>query len=187
MQHIFKTLIAIVVLLYPLAVYLGLHYFEPKTIALLLGVLVLIRGFIARGKFLQAFKSLWLIVLIAGLCIATLSFFLNTTSGLKLYPAIITASFLAVFGYSLYSPPSVIERIARVQEPELPAEAIPYTNNVTKIWCTFFIVNILISLYTTFFTTIEVWTLYNGFISYLLMGLLFFGELIYRKLIHKSK
>ncbi|MHC9511855.1 COG4648 family protein [Kangiella sp. M94] len=187
MQHLFKTLIAIVVLLYPLAVYFGLQYLEPKSIALLLGGLVLIRGFVIRGKLLQAFKGLWIIVLIAGLCIASLSFFLNTTSGLKLYPAIITASFLAVFAYSLYSPPSVIERIARTQEPELPAEAIPYTKNVTKIWCAFFIVNIFISLYTTFFTTIEVWTLYNGLISYLLMGLLFFGELIYRKLIHQSK
>lgn len=186
MQILLKTIIAMVVILYPIAIYFGLQHFEPKLIALLLAALVVTRSFVARGKLFQAIKGLWIVVLFAGLAIAGLSYFLNSTLGLQLYPAIITTSFLAVFGYSLYSPPSIIERIARIQDPDLPAAAIPYTTKVTKIWCLFFIFNILASLYTVFFTTIEIWTLYNGLISYVLMGTLFLAEFIYRKLVHQA-
>lgn len=186
MQILLKTIIAMVVILYPIAIYFGLQHFESKLIALLLAALVVIRSFVARGKLFQAIKGLWIVVFFAGLAIASLSYFLNSTIGLQLYPAIITTSFLVVFSYSLYSPPSIIERIARIQDPDLPAAAIPYTKKVTKIWCLFFIFNILASLYTVFFTTIEIWTLYNGLISYVLMGTLFLAELIYRKLVHQA-
>lgn len=186
LQHLFKFLIAFVVLLYPIAVYFGLQHLQPKTIAIILAALVLLRGFIARSKLIETMKGLWLIVLVVGILVAGLSFILNSALGLKLYPVIITGSFLAVFGYSLYAPPTIIERFARLQTSELPPEAIPYTTKVTKIWCLFFIINILVSLYTVFFTSVEIWALYNGLISYLLMGLLFIGEWGYRRLVLKQ-
>lgn len=186
MSGLLNVLIAMAVFLYPIAIYFGLQYLEPRWIALLLAALVVIRSFFARSTFLKSLKSLWLVILVAGLVIAAFSFVQNSTLGLKLYPIIISSSFLAIFSYSLFKPPTVIERIARLQEPDLPEEGIHYTTNVTKIWCVFFIFNILVSLYTVFFTSIEIWTLYNGLISYLLMGLLFFGEFLYRKTVHKS-
>ncbi len=69
----------------------------------------------------------------------------------------------------------MVERFARLQEPELPDYAISYTRTVTKVWCLFFIINGSISL-TTCFMDLQTWTLYNGLISYILAGLLFACE-----------
>jgi uncharacterized membrane protein len=87
---------------------------------------------------------------------------------------------LLVFSWSLRSPTSLIERLARIQQPDLPPEGIIYTRRVTQIWCVFFIVNGSIALVTALWSSFEIWSLYNGFIAYLLMGLLLVGEYIVR-------
>lgn len=181
MSILLKITIAMVILLYPIAIYFGLQHLEPKHLALALGVLVILRALLTNNQLLKAVKGLWVVILIAGLGVSSLSYFNNTQLGLKLYPVIITASFLIVFSYSLLKPPSVIERLARLQEPDLPEEGVIYTKKVTLVWCVFFVFNILASLYTVFYTSTEIWTLYNGLISYVLMGTLFLSELLYRK------
>ncbi|EYU47959.1 putative membrane protein [Acinetobacter baumannii 1457504] len=45
----------------------------------------------------------------------------------------------------------------------------------------FLFCNALIALSTVLFTSTQVWVIYNGFISYVLMGILFLGEFILRK------
>ena len=87
---------------------------------------------------------------------------------------------LAIFSWSLLSPPSLIERLARIQHPDLPPEGIIYTRRVTQVWCGFFIVNGGIALATALWSSFEVWSLYNGLIAYLLMGILLGGEYIVR-------
>lgn len=89
-------------------------------------------------------------------------------------------SILAAFGYSLAKPPSMIERFARMREPNLPPFAVAYTRTVTKVWCGFFIVNGAIALGTALWATPAVWSLYNGVIAYVLMGVLFAGEYLVR-------
>jgi uncharacterized membrane protein len=87
---------------------------------------------------------------------------------------------LLLFSWSLLSPPSLIERLARIQHPDLPPEGVIYTRRVTQIWCVFFIVNGSIALVTALWSSFEIWSLYNGLIAYLLMGILFIGEYIVR-------
>jgi uncharacterized membrane protein len=87
---------------------------------------------------------------------------------------------LALFSYSLYQGPSMIERLARLKEPDLPDEAIGYLKKVTLLWCGLFILNGSMAAYTAAFTSLATWTLYNGLIAYLLMGLLLGGEWLYR-------
>ncbi len=99
---------------------------------------------------------------------------------LQMYPVLVSAIFLSVFGYSLISPPPIIERIARLSEPDLPPSAIIYTRRVTQVWCLFFIINGSISLGTVFLASPTVWYLYNGVVSYLLIGLLFGAEYLVR-------
>ena len=74
----------------------------------------------------------------------------------------------------------MIERFARIQEPDLDHEGVIYTRKVTIAWCLFFLSNGLIALYTVFYSSIEIWTLYNGFVSYILMGLFFAVEYLIR-------
>ena len=77
--------------------------------------------------------------------------------------------------------------IISLKQPDLSQQGIQYTRNVTKIWCVFFTFNASVAFYSATFLDIEIWVLYNGFISYILMALIFVSELIYRKLFLKIK
>jgi len=95
---------------------------------------------------------------------------------LKLYPVLVNAALFGVFAYSLLVPPTVVERMARLRDPDLPADAIGYTRRVTQVWCGFFIVNGTIALVTALYASSALWWFYNGFLAYLLLGFLFVGE-----------
>jgi uncharacterized membrane protein len=93
---------------------------------------------------------------------------------------------LALFGASLAHPPSIIERFARLREPQLPPAAIAYTRRVTQVWCVFFAVNGSIALVTALWASDQVWALYNGLVAYVLIGLLFAGEWVVRRRVRRS-
>lgn len=99
----------------------------------------------------------------------------------KLYPVLVNACLLAVFVASLLRPPTVIERIARLSDPLLPAEALPYIRKVTMAWCGFFVVNGALALATTLWASQRTWLLYNGFLAYVLMGAFFGAEWLLRR------
>ena len=86
-----------------------------------------------------------------------------------------------MFGFSIIKPPTVIERIARISNPNLPELAIGYCENVTKIWCLFFLINAIIALFLAVHENHYWWVLYNGLISYCLIGLIFIVELFFRQ------
>ena len=67
-----------------------------------------------------------------------------------LYPVLVNAVLLAVFAASLWKPPSVIERLARLRHPDLPPEGVRWVTNVTRVWCGFFVLNGGIALWTAF-------------------------------------
>jgi uncharacterized membrane protein len=94
---------------------------------------------------------------------------------------------LAIFACSLKFPPTVIERFARLKSPQLSLKALAYTRKVTVVWCCFFVVNASIALYTVFFASTKIWTLYNCFISYCLMVGLLLAEFLVRTLLIKSE
>jgi uncharacterized membrane protein len=85
------------------------------------------------------------------------------------------------FAYSLKSGPTVIESFARIKEPALDEKGVNYTRQVTKVWCAFFIINGSIALYTSLFTSLQTWTLYNGLIAYILIALLGLVEWLVRQ------
>lgn len=114
------------------------------------------------------------------LLLAAIAVWANALLPLKLYPVLVSAVMLAVFGYTLIVPPSMVERFARMREPELPLAATDYTRRVTQAWCVFFAVNGAIALVTALWASPAVWSVYNGIVSYVLMGLLFGGEYLTR-------
>jgi uncharacterized membrane protein len=165
----------LITLMYALAVWFGERRVEGSSLAGLLMVVGLTR--------LHALKigqpgRWWL----AGTVVLfLLTGWNNGWLALRLYPVLVNAALLGVFAYSLVVPPSMIERFARMNEPDLPAQAIGYTRRVTQIWCVFFAINGAISLVTALWASPAIWTLYNGFIAYLLMGLLLVGERVVRR------
>jgi uncharacterized membrane protein len=100
---------------------------------------------------------------------------------LKLYPVVVNGALLAIFAHSLIVPPTVVERLARLREPDLPAQARAYTRRVTQVWCGFFMVNGAIALFTALYASSALWWFYNGFLAYLFIGLLFAGEYFVRR------
>lgn len=159
--------------LYPLAIYLGLGRFEPRWLALLLLALAMLRLWLSRDR-------VWLAAAAGAALLVAASMLRNDGLPLKLYPVLVNAVMLVVFAISLRFPPSIIERLARLQHPQLPAAAIPYTRRVTQVWCGFFVVNGAVAAYTAFYASAATWALYNGLIAYLMMGLLFAGEWLIR-------
>lgn len=175
MQVILTVLTVSLTLLYPLLIWFGHGNVEPRWLA---GVLLL-----AAATRLPTLKisalARWSVA--AALLLVAAAVWSNLLLPLKLYPVLVNAALLVGFGATLIAPPSMIERLARLRESVLPPAAIVYTRHVTQIWCGFFVVNGLIALGTALWASDAVWSLYTGVIAYLLMGLLFGGEWLYRQ------
>lgn len=178
-----RLAIGLVALAYPFLVYFGLRLASPRALALaLLGVLglrlVIDRQDGARRSFAPA---LWIAA--AG---ALLLVVLSPLAGLQSYPILVSLGFAGLFAHSLWQPPTVIERIARLRETALPASAVRYMRKVTVAWLAFFLANAAISAATAIGGSLELWTLYNGFISYVIMGVLFVSEWILRGFVRNA-
>jgi uncharacterized membrane protein len=166
-----SVLLAVATLSYPALVYFILQHHGVRALVLPLALLALAR---------LVFKREWIwgaVVLL--LALATL--LTNQSLPVKLYPAVVSLSFLAVFGYSLIKPPSFVERIARLREPDLPPQAVPYTRRVTFAWCVYFVLNAAVATGIALWGSDAAWALYSGGVAYLLAGLLFAGEFLVRQ------
>jgi uncharacterized membrane protein len=105
---------------------------------------------------------------------------LDAMTAAKLYPVLMSLAFAGAFGLSLIFPPSLIEAMALRGQPE-PAPAIRrYMRRLSLIWCLFLLASGAVSAITSL-GELWLWTLYNGLISYLLMGVLLGGEWLVRR------
>jgi uncharacterized membrane protein len=182
-KSLISVLIAGMLMLYPFAVYYGLHYFPPRFLAVILLVLLFLRIVLLKNNLA---KMPWVLpATILGSLAIIFSLFTQLPIGFKLYPLLVNCSLFSVFAFSLFKPPSVIETLARLKEKNLNMNGVKYTEKVTLLWCVFFFVNGSISLYTALYSELEYWMLYNGFISYVLMGTLFAGEFLVRLKVKK--
>jgi uncharacterized membrane protein len=98
----------------------------------------------------------------------------------RLYPAAVNFSMLALFGLSLVRPPSMIERFAKLREPDLPPEGVAYCHKITIAWMIFFVLNGAVALWTALLASERVWAIYNGGIAYGLIGAMFGAEFLLR-------
>ena len=167
---------------YPVLIYFAGHSWSPKA----LGVGLLVSALVWRlsaGDTAISRGLVW-----GGVLLAASAFWFNDALPLKLYPVMVNGLLFAIFAASLWFPPTVVERIARLHDPELPQEAVRYTRRVTQVWCLFFAGNGLIALWTALWQSARIWFWYNGVIAYLLIGSLFAGEwLIRRHMIGKQR
>lgn len=185
MRSLLTLLSALIIFSYPIAVYFGLNKFGLQAIGGVLAAVFLVRIVTGGQAKIKELKHLAWVSGCAGLVLLLLGIMFKQHGWLTYYPVIVNACMLTVFALSLTQPQTIIERLARLQEPELRQSGIDYTRKVTKIWCGFFVLNGSIALYTCF-QSLEVWTLYNGLISYLLAGLLFAVEWLVRQRVRQS-
>ncbi|GAB2891739.1 hypothetical protein ACCI51_02660 [Microbulbifer echini] len=174
----FAQLILIIILtLYPLAIYFGIEYLSLGSILILLLVVAVLRVLLGGAKKAIGTKltTLALAVVIA------ITWLKEDSNGLLWYPVLCNLILFSVFFYSLKQPQTIVERLARLREPNLPPEGVLYTRKVTKAWCLFLLFNGSVALATVLNGNLKIWTIFNGLISYVLIGIMMGGEWLLRR------
>ncbi len=195
MQPGFKITVWILAALYPFLIFAGMQFFglRPRVLVLILAIVSLLyfishtderrKGGMPRLRFYA--------MLLASLILIILTVITQKPEFVKLYPVIMNLFLLISFSYTLVKPPAMIFRFALLKDPGLAesperGKAERYCRGVTFIWLVFFLINGSIALLTALFFSNWIWSLYNGMISYLCMGLIFVIEFIVRKRKMKS-
>lgn len=175
-----RLLNLLTLLAWPLLVWLALTQPRWQGLFWLLALLFGLRWQVLRRQHNALSHVMgWLALAGALLCIS--SQLLRSQHLLLWYPLAVNLAMLLVFGSSLWSAMPLVERIARLREPHLPLAAVRYTRRVTQLWCLFFIGNGSMALVTCLLGDLRLWTLWNGAISYLLIGTLMAGEWLVRQ------
>ncbi|EIY5094882.1 hypothetical protein ACOI6Z_17255 [Klebsiella sp. C239] len=177
-------LTGILLLAWPFIIWFGLAHNSLQGLLPLMALMLFLRFRQTRRR-AGALSVVTQIVAVAGMTLCIASYLLKTHQLLLFYPVVVNSVMLAVFGGSLWSRMPIIERLARLREPDLPERAVRYTRRVTQIWCAFFIINGGIALFTALYGNLSLWTAWNGMISYLLMGTLMAGEWLVRQRVIK--
>lgn len=173
-----NTVTALALLSYPFLVYLLLDRVSPALMIVGLGILGAAR--IATGSSVHRKHRTLLLVLLGLFC--TLAFLDARWEWVKLYPVLVSAVGATWFAWTLIRPPSAAERLARLANPreQFDRRKSSYTKRVTQVWVVFFLFNGGAATYTALAASTGVWTIYNGLISYLLIGSLLGGEYLFR-------
>ena len=141
--------------------------------------------FIAGISFVRS-KNMWIFI-----CILLFSFGLvifNNDIFLKLYPVLMNFNVCFMFASSLHRTP-LIEKVAIKMGYMLDAKQKRYAKRVTSIWAIFMLCLAVFSLITVFLSD-EIWVIFNGLISYILIGMMICVEFIVRKKVmdvHRNK
>ncbi len=180
MKQLLKAVVIVLSIAYPFMIYWGLQHYQAARLLPFLLVLLALR-WVAGGKTSERIGT---IAILVSVIIIALTW--GHQLGLKFYPAMVNLGFLVLFAGSLVSPPSFVERLARIRQPNLSPAGVSYTLKVTWMWSIFFLINGSIAAITALWASNEVWALYNGFIAYLVIGMLFGAEwMVRRRFIHE--
>lgn len=190
-----KVALGVLSVLYPCLMFLGLVVFkvQPRVLSLCMALAVALGFLSLTGEKRKESKPPLAKYALTGAAaiLAVSALVANSALCLKLYPVFVNASLLATFGFTLIRPPSMILRFASLQDRHLAEDEgysriVQYCRTVTIVWCCFFVFNLGMAAYTTFFLSDFAWSLYNGLISYILLGILFLGEMVVRRIVQKK-
>jgi len=178
-KRIAALLLGVLGVAYPVLVYFGLSAFSPQFILIGLLIVVLLRAVTFAVQ--KRYGPAGLAVLVAGIVAA--GGLASELLAIRFYPVIVSLTMGAVFTVTLFTDRPMVERLARLKMPDLDDYSIAYTRKLTKVWIGFFAVNAMIATWTALYASMEIWTLYNGFLSYVLIGILFIGEWPVRRIL----
>lgn len=129
---------------------------------------------------IQFKKLIWrLTTLLLVAVLLTGAYFANTYF-IWLLPSFAYLWLTALFGHTLWAPPSLCERLVRLQFPEFKPGIAEYLREVTWAWTLFFAVNVPICAALPALAGQQAWAIYTGVLVYMLMGLLGIAEWFYR-------
>lgn len=193
-----KIFFAAISVLYPIIVFCGLEFWglSPRRLSILLLALAFYQFLnftrakngdaLARANKMKSAALVCLMLICGGI-----AFFADNILFLKFYPVLVNLSLLAFFGFTLWRRPSFVFRMACLGDKTLknsPSKNFVerYCNRVTFAWCIFFVCNACAAAATVFIGSDKVWSLYNGLISYILIGVFFAVEFLIRKIMQSK-
>lgn len=185
-QQALRLLAMVMIIGWPLAISSGLSHNSLNWLLPLFALVFLLRLWQTRRE-AGPLRYLTLTTALLGATLCAASWILKSHQWLLYYPVVINLALLAVFGGSLWTSMPLVERIARLREPDLPPAAVRYTRNVTRVWCLFFIANGSIALLTAAHGDMRLWSAWNGALSYVMIGLLMAGEWCVRQRVRKRE
>lgn len=171
---------------YPVFIFLSITVFHlPIRIIGILVIVIAFSIFLIRKKDLSS--SIMPLSLIGIALIVVLT---NNEKVLKCYPLIVNMLLFIPFALSLRNKQNMILSFATMVDRSISwnshyGTVERYCRKVTIVWCLFFALNMIVSAFTIFYSSSFVWALYNGLISYILMGCLFVGEFFVRFFVQK--
>jgi len=174
-----SILIPLVLIFYPALAYFGMKHFGVRIASLILLILVL------GSYILKILKSKALAVSIivqVGIVsiILTMSYLLREPFFMKIVPALIATSASIVFFASLLKTP-IAQSFAMLRKPQLNAEELRYTRNVTIVWGVVMAGDAVICFLAALAKSMEVWLIVCFPFSYTLIGIVFCSEYVIRK------
>jgi uncharacterized membrane protein len=168
-------------LLYPGLVYAGRAAVPPLAFVAL--ALTLIGGRVAVSS--SPVWRVWRLPLALAAAVIAGVAALDGHLAAKAYPVALSLGAAAVFGVSLLRPPSLIERFARMQEPDLPTKGQAYCRTVTIVWTVWLVANAIVAAALALWGSDAMWALWTGIVAYLVMGALFGGEFLIRRVVRR--
>lgn len=177
MKILITVVIVAISIFYPVIVYFGVQHLSPAVFSLVFLTMAALKFYGARDRsdIAQVFLLLVVVIYSLGLLLA------NSEYWLRLYPVVVSICVAALFGFSLWQPESLIERVARLGGQIITPRAKGYTRKLTIIWALLLVVNAAVAFYLAQFASFGAWALYCGLISYGIFGCVFVVELIYRR------
>ncbi|MBX2809738.1 MAG: hypothetical protein KTR20_14025 [Cellvibrionaceae bacterium] len=176
-RRLLTVLLGLAILAYPLIVYHTLDRQGPAVVAAVLLLVFILRFMSIERCWQRAQPSLLLVV--GGFC--ALVIITHSQRLLLYYPSLMNLAMALLFLGSLRGTKPLIARLASAMGQTPPAEAAPYIRKLTALWGLMLLANTGIAAYTACCTSLWLWSLYNGLLSYLLIGLLIIGEWLYRR------
>jgi uncharacterized membrane protein len=163
-------------LLYPAFVYALKSLVPPQ---LLTGLALLLIG-LRVATLGSAAARIWRGPLISAGIVIAVAAAIDGWIAAKIYPVALSLAAAYAFAVSLWRPPSLIERLARIGEPDMSAASRSYCRMLTIIWTVWLAVNAAVAALLAVLASEEAWVLWTGLLAYLIMGVLFGGELLIR-------
>ncbi|WP_440617531.1 hypothetical protein [Cysteiniphilum sp. 6C5] len=182
LRSLTTLIIAIAILLYPFVIFFGIQFLSVQGLSLIILCLFGLRAIFSHNNDHNIMPKYALFTLSGiGITISLLAMLSLNIVFIKLYPVAMNLAFLSIFFASLFAKENIIYQFAKkTSRKPLPHFVSAYTRKVTIAWCVFFMLNALVSCYSALFSSLHVWTIYNGLVSYILIGAFFVCEFIVR-------
>jgi uncharacterized membrane protein len=192
--RIIKVIVTAVLVLYPVVIFLSLVVFHFPLRYLSLFVIMFASFYILVNNRGYQGKNRWLMFLcpVILLTLGTICFFVRSPVVLKIYPALSDLAYIFIFGLSLLIPPPIVYNFARAVDRNFTTNldkntVDKYCRDMTLYWIVFFFLDGLAAVVTVFLASDLVWGIYNGGVSYALMGVIFVAEFAYYKVLCKRQ